>query len=328
MRKPFLKIDNVKTYFPIYEGLLFQRPKGVVKAVDNVSLDMEKGDVLGLVGESGCGKSTLGRSIIQLEKIFSGNITLDGQVLNGLPEKKLAKVRPRFQMIFQDPYASLNPRMTVYDTLAEPLLFHGLTDKSHVIEDVTALMRDVGMDIKDIKKYPHEFSGGQRQRIAIARALALKPELIIADEPVSALDVSIQSQILNLLILLIQKYGLTMIFISHDLSVIQHIATRTAVMYLGKIVELGLTDHVFENPMHPYTKALFSAILYPDPDKEKGRKRILLKGDPPSPLNPPTGCGFHTRCPVAEGYCQKKEPELYTIPGCSGTTHLAACHLV
>lgn len=322
MRGPFLKMRELKTYFPVYEGAFFKRLKGHVKAVDGVTLEVEKGEIFGLVGESGCGKSTLARTIMFLAKMTSGSITLEGKELNRLSKEELKRARPGFQMIFQDPFASLNPRMTVFDTLSEPLIFHGLAGKTELVEIVSKLMMEVGLAPRYMKKYPHEFSGGQRQRIAIARALALKPGLIIADEPVSALDVSIQSQILNLLLQLTKKHALTLIFISHDLSVIRHIANRTAVMYLGKIVELGLSDQVFMNPKHPYTQALLSAIPLPDPDKEKNRTRILMEGDPPSALSPPSGCRFHPRCLYAEEKCSKTTPELE--PKNNG--HAAACY--
>ncbi len=327
MDKVFLKIKKLKTYFPVYEGLIFKRIKSIVKAVDNVTLELQRGDVLGLVGESGCGKSTLGRSIMQLEKITSGYIEFDGHVLNDLSGRKLKKMRPKFQMIFQDPYSSLNPRMTVFDTLTEPLAFHGRAKKSGLHEKVAALMEEVGLAPLHIKKYPHEFSGGQRQRVAIARALALRPTLVIADEPVSALDVSIQSQILNLLTSLTQKYCLTMMFISHDLSVVRHITNRTAVMYFGKIVELGPTEDVFTDPLHPYTKALFSAIPMPDPDREKAKKRVVLKGDPVSSSSFFKGCRFRARCPIASGVCKKEEPRLCQKSGHTETNHLSACHM-
>lgn len=306
----FLEIHNLKTHFPIYKGILFRKIAATVKAVDGVSFKLKKGKVLGLVGESGCGKSTLGRSIMRLVDITDGDITLDGNHLSKLSGKSLVKVRPQLQMIFQDPFASLNPRMTVSDTLAEPLLCHGLVDKSSLKKEIANLMKEVGLAPRFMKKYPHEFSGGQRQRIAIARALALQPELIIADEPVSALDVSIQSQVLNLLIQLCKKRNLTMIFISHDLSVVHHIADYTAVMYLGKIVEYGLTEKVFVSPKHPYTQALLSAIPLPDPDKERARQRVILEGDPPSPLNPPSGCRFHPRCAYAKKGCAAMEQQL------------------
>lgn len=310
MKNSFLNIKNLKTFFPLYHGIMFRKVTGLIKAVDEVSLSLEKGKVLGLVGESGCGKSTLGRSIMRLVNITDGSITLDNIGITELDKSKLVKIRPRMQMIFQDPFASLNPRMTIFDTIAEPLKCHNVVKRSELKQEISNLMKEVGLAPRFIKKYPHEFSGGQRQRIAIARALALRPDLIIADEPVSALDVSIQSQVLNLLIKLCRKRNLTMIFISHDLSVVHHIADYTAVMYLGKIVEYGTTQKVFQNPRHPYTKALLSAIPLPNPREEKIRKRIILEGDPPSPLNPPTGCRFHPRCNYAVASCSSQEQQL------------------
>ena len=321
----FLQVKNLKTHFPIYEGLFFQKIKGNVRAVDGVSFNLKKGEVLGLVGESGCGKSTLGRSIMQLVRITEGEVILEGRQLNALTPKELNRARLDFQMIFQDPYASLDPRMTVFDTLAEPLLYHGIVPKKEVEEEVSRLMSEVGLAPRYMKKYPHEFSGGQRQRIAVARALAVRPKLIIADEPVSALDVSIQSQVLNLLASLTKKYNLSMIFISHDLSVIKHISDRMAVMYLGRIVELGDADAIFNNPSHPYTKALLSAIPLPDPNRERARERILLEGDPPSPINPPAGCRFHPRCPWMIEDCKKGEPELEKIESVDTFPQHVAC---
>jgi oligopeptide transport system ATP-binding protein len=314
MNKELLEVKNLKTFFPIKKGIFFPKTVGNVQAVNDVSLTLSQGEVLGLVGESGCGKTTLGRSIMRLVNSTSGTIQLDGVEIQSLEEKELRKYRPGFQMIFQDPYASLDPRMTVFDALAEPLLAHSsrnIGEKHDSIEQrVSELMKQVGLSPRFVRKYPHEFSGGQRQRIAIARALALKPKLIIADEPVSALDVSIQSQILNLLMELRRQYQLTMIFISHDLSVVRYISDRVAVMYLGKIVEIGTSEEIFNHPKHPYTQALISAIPRPDPKHEKERKRVLLEGDPPSPINPPSGCFFHPRCPYAAPACSQTSPQL------------------
>lgn len=304
----FLELKDVKTHFPIYDGFIFEKEVNRVRAVDGVNLDLKQGEVLGLVGESGCGKSTLGRTIVQLIRATEGSVTLEGKDLSLVSKDDLRKLRPSFQMIFQDPYASLNPRMTVFDTLAEPMLAHKMATKKNVSKEVSFLMEKVGLAPRFMRKYPHEFSGGQRQRIAIARALALKPKLIVADEPVSALDVSIQAQILNLLKELKKEYNLTMVFISHDLSVVRYISDRIAVMYLGKIVELGNADDVFYNPQHPYTKALISAVPVPDPKSERQRSRIILQGDPPSPINPPVGCSFHPRCPYMIDDCKKQFP--------------------
>lgn len=320
----FLQIDGLKTHFTIEKGLLFRRQVGAVKAVDGVSLHLKKGEILGLVGESGCGKSTLGRSILQLVKPVSGRVTLEGRDITSLSGSKLRRARVDFQMIFQDPYASLNPRMTVYDALAEAILSHKKISRSEMPKRVGELMKKVGLSPRFMRKYPHEFSGGQRQRIAIARALAVEPKLIIADEPVSALDVSIQSQVINLLAELSREMELTLIFISHDLSVVKHIADRIAVMYLGRIVELGEATDVFSTPLHPYTKALVSAIPIPDPKKERQRQRILLNGDPPSPIDPPQGCAFHPRCPHAKEVCAETRPELRSI---GGTSHAACVRL-
>jgi oligopeptide transport system ATP-binding protein len=310
MSTPILQLIDVKTHFPIHEGFLVKRHTGTVKAVDGVSLSLGYGEVLGLVGESGCGKSTLGRTILQLIPPTAGTIVLEGKNLTSGSAEEIFDVRRHLQMVFQDPYASLNPRMTVFATLAEPLIVHKVCPSSEIPTRVADLMTLVGLAPRFMQKYPHEFSGGQRQRIAIARALALQPRVIIADEPVSALDVSIQAQILNLLAGLVKKMGLSLIFIAHDLSVVKHISDRIAVMYLGKIVELGSAVDVIERPLHPYTRALISAIPTPDPDAERARQRIVLAGDPPSPVNPPPGCAFHPRCPYAQEKCKTAVPKL------------------
>jgi len=305
-----LELEDVRTHFPVYEGFLFRRRTGTVRAVDGVSLSVRRGEVVGLVGESGCGKSTLARTIISLLPLSGGRIRIDGVDITELSPAEVRDLRTEIQMIFQDPYASLNPRMTVFDTLAEPLLVHKRVDRAGVADAVAELMRRVGLAPRFMRKYPHEFSGGQRQRIAIARALALRPKLVIADEPVSALDVSIQAQILNLLAELVRDMGLSMIFIAHDLSVVKHISDRIAVMYLGRIVEIGEAVAVIEHPRHPYTRALVSAIPVPDPVRERNRRRIVLPGDPPSPLNPPAGCAFHPRCEFATDACRAYVPPL------------------
>ncbi|MGH8019716.1 MAG: ABC transporter ATP-binding protein [Opitutaceae bacterium] len=309
-----LELADVKTHFPVHRGFVFRRHAGTVKAVDGVSLKIRRGEVLGLVGESGCGKSTLARTIIQLIPPTSGQIILEGRDLAALDSEAMRRQRTDIQMIFQDPYASLNPRMTVFDTLAEPMLAHKRATPAGVTREVASLMERVGLAPRFMRKYPHEFSGGQRQRIAVARALALKPRLVIADEPVSALDVSIQAQILNLLAQLVREMNLSMIFIAHDLSVVKHISDRIAVMYLGKIVELGEAVQVIDNPQHPYTRALISAIPAPDPERERSRRRIVLPGDPPSPLEPPAGCPFHPRCPYMVERCKQVVPPLDPLP--------------
>ncbi len=321
MAAPFLELDDVKTHFPIETGFIFKRRLGTVKAVDGVTLSLRQGEVLGLVGESGCGKSTLGRTILQLIRATSGAVILEGRNLNRLQSAELRRARADFQMIFQDPYASLSPRMTVFDTLAEALRAHRKIPRRELPARVAELMSKVGLLPRAMKKYPHEFSGGQRQRIAIARALAVEPKLIIADEPVSALDVSIQAQIINLIARIRREMELTLVFISHDLSVVKHLSDRIAVMYLGKIVELGTSDQVLGSPLHPYTKALVSAVPVPDPAREGQRKRIVLSGDPPSPMNPPAGCPFHPRCPYMVEACKAQVPPLETW----GFDHPAAC---
>ena len=321
MPRAFLEIEGLETHFPVEAGLIFKRCLGMVRAVDGVSLSINEGEVLGIVGESGCGKSTLGRTIVQLIPPTAGTVILKGRNLNQLHARDLRRARGDFQMIFQDPYGSLNPRMSVFDTLAEAMRTHKKVPRRELRPRVAELMRKVGLLPHTMKKYPHEFSGGQRQRIAIARALAVEPKLIIADEPVSALDVSIQAQIISLLAQLRQEMKLTIIFISHDLSVVKHISDRIAVMYLGKIVELGDAPTVLEKPLHPYTKALISAVPIVDPAREHARKRIVLPGDPPSPINPPIGCRFHPRCPYMIEACKAQVPPLVDW----GENHFAAC---
>ncbi len=310
MPDPILQLTNVKTHFPVHAGFLRRRRVGAVKAVDGVTLALGRGEVLGLVGESGCGKSTLARTILQLVPTTGGAVVLEGRNLTTAAAGELLRARRDLQMVFQDPFASLNPRLTVGAALAEPLLVHRICPRAEVPGRVAELMALVGLAPQTMRKYPHEFSGGQRQRIAIARALALRPKVIVADEPVSALDVSIQAQILNLLASLVRKMNLSLIFIAHDLSVVKHLSDRIAVMYLGKIVELGPAADVIERPLHPYTRALVSAIPVPDPDVERARQRIMLPGDPPSPINPPPGCAFHPRCPYVRDRCKAAVPPL------------------
>jgi oligopeptide transport system ATP-binding protein len=321
MSDSILELRDVKTHFPVYSGFVFKQPAGAVKAVDGVTLNLGRGEVLGLVGESGCGKSTLARTILQLVPTTGGAVVLGGKNLTTATAAEIKAARRDLQMVFQDPYASLNPRMNVFAALAEPLLVHRVCPRQEVPARIAELMRQVGLDPRFMQKYPHEFSGGQRQRIAIARALALQPKVIIADEPVSALDVSIQAQILNLLAQLVRDMNLSLIFIAHDLSVVKHISDRIAVMYLGKIVELGPATDVIERPCHPYTRALVSAIPTPDPDAERARHRLMLPGDPPSPINPPAGCAFHPRCQYAQEKCKAAVPPL--VP--AGSNREAAC---
>jgi oligopeptide transport system ATP-binding protein len=313
MPDPILELNDIRTHFPVHEGFLFKRQTGTVRAVDGVTLKVQTGEVLGLVGESGCGKSTLARTIMQLLPVTSGSVILEGKNLTAGTTAEIRAVRRDLQMVFQDPFASLNPRLTVFAALAEPLLVHRMCPRAEITTRVAQLMTLVGLAPRDMRKYPHEFSGGQRQRIAIARALALNPKVIIADEPVSALDVSIQAQILNLLSQLTRQMHLSLVFIAHDLSVVKHISDRVAVMYLGKIVELGAAVEVIERPRHPYTRALVSAIPTPNPDIERTRQRLVLAGDPPSPLNPPAGCAFHPRCPHAQERCRAAVPPLTVL---------------
>lgn len=322
MSEIILSVRDLKKYFPIKAGVL-QKTVGHVKAVDGVSFDIVKGETLGIVGESGCGKSTTGRAIIRLFEKTGGDVYFNGKEVHSLNHKELRAIRPKMQMIFQDPYSSLNPRMTVGQIVGEALLDHGIiTDKVELRKKVMKTIEECGLASYHIDRYPHEFSGGQRQRIGIARALALDPDFIIADEPVSALDVSIQAQIINLLMDLQKERGFTYLFISHDLSVVEHISTRVGVMYLGSMVELANKKDMYKNPLHPYTQALLSAAPIPDPTAE--RKRIILTGDIPSPANPPSGCKFHTRCPYAMPICKTDIPEFKD----RGNKHFVACHLL
>jgi oligopeptide transport system ATP-binding protein len=317
-----LSVKNLKMHFPITQGIILQRQVGSVKAVDDVSFDIQNGETLGLVGESGCGKSTTGRAILQLYKPTAGAVEFGGRDLVKLGGGEMRRMRRELQMIFQDPYASLNPRMTVGSIIGEPLEIHNLAKGRAKQERVQELLRTVGLNPYFANRYPHEFSGGQRQRIGIARALAVEPKFIVCDEPISALDVSIQAQIINLLEELQERLGLTYLFIAHDLAVVRHISDRVAVMYVGKIVELTDRNEIFENPLHPYTRALLSAIPVPDPVLEKRRTRIILTGDVPSPVNPPTGCRFNPRCPYAEDNCKTDEPPLAEVRA----GHFVACH--
>ena len=310
-----LDVQNLKMHFPITQGIIFQRTVGYIKAVDGVTFSIVRGETLGLVGESGCGKSTTGRAILQLYQPTAGDVFFDGQNLIELKGEALRRMRRRMQMIFQDPYASLNPRMTVGDIIGEPLVVHNIAKGKEKNERVQELLRVVGLNPYFVNRYPHEFSGGQRQRIGVARALAVNPDFIVCDEPISALDVSIQAQIINLLEDLQAEYNLTYLFIAHDLSVVRHISDRIAVMYLGKIVELADRFTLYDNPMHPYTRALLSAVPIPDPVVEEKRQRIILEGDVPSPANPPVGCNFSTRCPVVMDICKEKEPEFKDYGG-------------
>ncbi|MCA1669659.1 MAG: dipeptide ABC transporter ATP-binding protein [Thermomicrobia bacterium] len=319
-----LEVNDLVMHFPLTRGIILQRKVGAVQAVDGVSFAVKKGGTLGLVGESGCGKSTTGRAILQLYKPTSGEVNFLGKDLTKLDAGEMRKMRRHLQMIFQDPYASLNPRMTVGSIISEPMQIHNLVDRRHRNERVQELLETVGLNPYFANRYPHEFSGGQRQRIGVARALAANPAFIVADEPVSALDVSIQAQIVNLLEDLQEQFNLTYLFIAHDLSVVKHISDRVAVMYLGKIVELASRDTIYEEPLHPYTKALLSAVPIPDPVIEKKRERIILAGDVPSPINPPSGCHFHTRCQYAiKGTCDVVEPPFED----KGNNHFVACHL-
>lgn len=319
-----LEVKNLKKYFPITTGIVIQRHIGDVRAVDGISFYVKRGETFGLVGESGCGKTTTGRVILQLEPPTDGDVFFEGENLCKIRGEKLRKMRRKMQIIFQDPYASLNPRLTVGDIIGEPLIVHNITKGKELKAKVKDLLKIVGLNPYFITRYPHEFSGGQRQRIGVARALALNPSFIVCDEPISALDVSIQAQIMNLLDDLQDEFDLTYLLIAHDLSVVRHISDRVAVMYLGKLVESTGSVELYKNPQHPYTKALLSAVPIPDPIVEEKRKRIILKGDVPSPVNPPKGCNFNTRCPEVLDICYEKEPKYKEV----NSEHWVACHRV
>ena len=317
-----VQVQNLKKYFPVNSGLLFKRHVNDVKAVDDISFDIYRGETLGLVGESGCGKTTVGRTILQLYKPTSGKIIFNGVDLASLQENEIRKMREKMQMIFQDPFASLNPRMTVGSIISAPLDVHSALNKKEKIERVQELLGIVGLNPDFVNRYPHEFSGGQRQRIGIARALAVNPDLVICDEPISSLDVSIQAQVVNLLEELQDNLGLTYLFIAHDLSMVRHISDRMIVMYLGKVMELADRNEIYLRPLHPYTQALISAVPIPDPTKASQRTRVILEGDIPSPINPPKGCNFNTRCPIATEECFVLEPEYRELK----PEHFVACH--
>jgi oligopeptide transport system ATP-binding protein len=319
-----LEVKNLKMYFPVGSGFLSRKPVGYVKAVDDVSFTVKRGETLGLVGESGCGKTTTGRCILQLYKPTAGQVIFDGQDLTSMNTKTMRGMRREMQVIFQDPYSSLNPRMTAGNIIGEPLIVHGLVaNKTEYRNKVADLLTNVGLNPYMADRFPHEFSGGQRQRIGVARALSVSPKFIVADEPVSALDVSIQAQIINLLEDLQEQFNLTYLFIAHDLSVVRHISDRVGVMYLGHLVEMAERNEIYRNPIHPYTKALLSAVPIPDPVLDAQRERVLLTGEVPSPLNPPSGCVFHPRCPAANDACSQYLPELREVE----TDHYSACIL-
>lgn len=321
-REVLLRVEDLKKHFPIMKGVI-RRKVGDVKAVDGVTFDIYRGETLGLVGESGSGKSTTGRVILQLDPATSGSVEFEGQELTELSSEQVRKIRPRMQMVFQDPHASLNPRMTVASIIGEPLKEHSSGPRGERATRIDELLKLVGLDPSHANRYPHEFSGGQRQRIGVARAIALNPDFVVCDEPIAALDVSIQAQVVNLLQNLQSDLGLTYLFISHDLSMVRHLADRVAVMYLGRIVELAPVDDLYDDPKHPYTQALHSAVPVPDPVVEANRGRVILEGDIPSPINPPSGCPFHTRCPIAEARCATEVPAWRE----AADGHWVACHL-
>jgi oligopeptide transport system ATP-binding protein len=317
-----ISVKGLKKYFPITQGIVFQKEIGAVKAVDDVNFEICRGETLGLVGESGCGKTTTGRTLIQLYRPTAGQVLFKGVDLTHIKDKELRQLRSRLQMIFQDPFASLNPRWTISRIIAEPLKVHKVGKRGDIMDRVAELLELVRLNANYMNRYPHEFSGGQRQRIGIARALASMPEFIVCDEPISALDVSIQAQIVNLLEDLQDQLGLTYLFIAHDLSMVRHICNRVAVMYLGVIVELAERDDLYSEPLHPYTQALLSAVPIPDPHATRARQRVILEGDPPSPANPPEGCRFHPRCSLAQEHCRTETPAWREIK----PNHWVACH--
>jgi len=323
-KTPLVQVEHLTKHFPITRGLIFQRQIGAVQAVDDLNFEIFQGETFGLVGESGCGKSTTGRAILQLHKPTSGKVYYQDTELTMASAQTMQRMRRNMQIIFQDPYASLNPRLTVGSIIAEPLEVHNIGTPAERRERVQELLRLVGLNPYFVNRYPHEFSGGQRQRIGVARALALEPKFIVCDEPISALDVSIQAQVVNLLEQLQDELGLTYLFIAHDLSMVRHISDRVSVMYLGKMVELANRAELYENPLHPYTQALLSAVPIPDPVKESKRKRIILEGDVPSPIKPPSGCRFHPRCPIAGEICSQAAPEWREV----SNGHWVACHMV
>jgi oligopeptide transport system ATP-binding protein len=323
-KQPLIQLQNFKIHFPVKQSNWFQNQTQYLKAVDGISFEIYRGETFSLVGESGCGKSTTGRGILQLEPSTGGKVYFEEIDLTTLSDKALQQMRRRMQMIFQDPYASLNPRMTIGKIISEPLIVHQLCNKKQAKNRVQQLLDLVGLNPDFINRYPHEFSGGQRQRIGIARALAVQPDFIVCDEPIASLDVSIQAQVINLLQSLQEQFNLTYLFIAHDLSVVRHISQRIAVMYLGKVVELADYHQLYENPLHPYTKALLSAVPIPNPEIEKQRESIQLTGEIPSPISPPSGCHFHTRCPLAVEHCLVAEPQWREIDA----GHFVACHLV